>query len=306
MNRHLVLLSDSDETDMSDHEKDQGQEQAADEAIVDRTCMFMSNLEQDFDRQMAMGEGIPSLPGDTVLKNMYGPSFVDFAGQKDEYDCAAPMGPNALHTQLQKPAFLSPRLQSSHEITHKGSILNGPLSSHPSLPQSLEAQRPSAPIRSPSRATSNPSRLSTGRNVPLPAPIVTSHEGCEMISKRHSRRNSAHSAGPLMNISAESSRSSSSSSAPRTPWSEYSTPLTSCDPLFDIQSRQVVAMGTNDPRTGIKALEQENSSTLWDRREQCFMVTTVVHIFSSNLRFDRIILELVMRLVFWSFVNFLW
>ncbi|KAF9187555.1 hypothetical protein BGZ50_001902 [Haplosporangium sp. Z 11] len=260
MNRHLVLFSDSDETDLSDYEKGQGRVQAADETIVDRTCIFMSNLEQDFDRQVAMGEGIPSLLCDTDLENTYDLSFMDFAGQKDEYDYAVLMGTNAPHTQLQKPTFLSPSLHLPHKITHKQHIPNDLWSALPSLPQSLKVKRPSAPTRAPLGATSTPSRLSVGRDVPLPAPIVTSHEERKVIMKRHSRRNSAHSAGPLLNISADSPRSSPSSSASRTPQSEYSTPLTSCIPSADIQSPQDAAVGTNDPRLKTKTMEPENSS----------------------------------------------
>ncbi|KAG0275098.1 Radial spoke head 14 [Linnemannia exigua] len=101
MARNLNLLSDSDDSDIDNTsleqeqgpDCDQGSDHDYDEAnmtMVDRTCIFMSNLEHDYDQQEAVGQGIPSLLSETLPVNDYDISFMSDSDMPNRNSPIAP------------------------------------------------------------------------------------------------------------------------------------------------------------------------------------------------------------------------
>ncbi|KAF8943972.1 hypothetical protein BGZ47_004815 [Haplosporangium gracile] len=157
MARNLSILSDSNDSDIGNnpieqeagHESDHDSEQCFDEAnmtMADRTCIFMSNLEQDFDEQQAAaGRGIPSLLSETLPENDYNFSFMSDTNIPDRY---SPIAPRSPLLPPQRNSRDSPWLQSHHSpsLPHSGaaakeSIPDEFLMSFPPLPQSPESRR---------------------------------------------------------------------------------------------------------------------------------------------------------------------
>ncbi|KAF9091363.1 hypothetical protein BGX23_005247 [Mortierella sp. AD031] len=153
--KNLNMLSDSDDTDSGGNfdaqgsrpENDHVGEQDFDEAnmtIVDRTCIFMSSLEHDFDQQAAAGQGIPSLLSETLPENDYDMSFMIDTEMPSRYS----------PTTSRSATFAVPRNRNSHwqqtrplpaltpiGMTAKESILDEFLKSLPPLPQSPDSRQ---------------------------------------------------------------------------------------------------------------------------------------------------------------------
>ncbi|KAG0062197.1 Ultraviolet-B receptor uvr8 [Linnemannia elongata] len=156
MARNLNLLSDSDDSDVGSnsiekepgHRSDHDSEQGYDEAnmnLADRTCIFMSNLEHDFDQQAAAGQGIPSLLLETLPENEYDFSFMTDTEMPDRFTPIAPR-PTLLPPQRNNrdSLWMQPRQSLSsalYQPTAKESILDEFLKLLPPLPQSPESRR---------------------------------------------------------------------------------------------------------------------------------------------------------------------
>lgn len=155
MARNLNLLSDSDSDVGSNyieqepgHQSNHDREQGYDEAnmiMADRTCIFMSNLEHDFDQQAAAGQGIPSLLSETLPENDYDFSFMSDTEIPDRYTSIAPR-PTLLPPQRNNRGslWMQPRHSPSLALSQpaaKESILDEFLKSLPPLPQSPESRR---------------------------------------------------------------------------------------------------------------------------------------------------------------------
>ncbi|KAF9912900.1 hypothetical protein EC991_007512 [Linnemannia zychae] len=164
MAKNLNMLSDSDDSDIGNNsleqkqgqDSDQGSDHDYDEAnitLADRTCIFMSNLEHDFDQQEAAGQGIPSLLSETLPENDYD---ITFMSEMEMPDRRSPMTPGSLllppqrnrGSQWLQARQLPPKL-ASYGATAKESILDEFLKSH-YPPQAPESKRP---FQSPSLPT---------------------------------------------------------------------------------------------------------------------------------------------------------
>ncbi|KAF9103451.1 hypothetical protein BGX29_003366 [Mortierella sp. GBA35] len=209
--KNLNMLSDSDDTDSGGNfdaqgsrpENDHVGEQDFDEAnmtIVDRTCIFMSSLEHDFDQQAAAGQGIPSLLSETLPEN--------------DYDISS-----------QPP---------TQEATVKESIMDDFLRPLPPLPQSPESYQSFPQDNSPGVVDESlqSAQHGSGRTLPVLAPIVTSREHCQQVLQRRKRN------GDQRRHSSIRSQSPLSLTSPVTgvPHSEFSTPLPYDDSPSDLST----------------------------------------------------------------------
>src|SRR5690349_5431484 len=139
MARNLNLLRDSDDSDIgsnsieqqpghrSDHDSEQGYDEA-NMTLADRTCIFMTNLEHDFDQQAAAGQGIPSLLLETLPENEYDFSFMTDTEIPDRFTPIAPR-PTLLPPQRNNrdSLWMQPRQSLSSALsqpTAKESILD--------------------------------------------------------------------------------------------------------------------------------------------------------------------------------------
>ncbi|KAF9134265.1 hypothetical protein BGW39_007575 [Mortierella sp. 14UC] len=156
MVRNLNMLSDSDDSDIGNnsHEQEQGQEsdQGGDRnydetnvTLADRTCIFLSNLEHDFDQQEATGQGIPSLLSEPLPENDCDITFMSDTEIPDRHSLMTP-GLSLLPPQRNRGSQLLqarklPPMLSSSGTTAKEYILGDFLKSGPSLPRSPESKR---------------------------------------------------------------------------------------------------------------------------------------------------------------------
>lgn len=155
MARNLNILSDSDDSDIgnsikqelgnkSDHDSEQGYDEA-NVTMADRTCIFMSNLEHDFDQQAAAGQGMSSLLSETLPENDYDCTFMNDTDMPDRSSpttlssAILPPQRNRNSPWLQQPHHL-PQMALSRSVA-KESILDELVRSLPPLPQSPESRR---------------------------------------------------------------------------------------------------------------------------------------------------------------------
>ncbi|KAF9548241.1 hypothetical protein EC957_007010 [Mortierella hygrophila] len=156
MARNLNLLSESDDLDVDSnsieqepgHQINHDSEQSYDEAnmtMADRTYIFMSNLEHDYDLQAAAGHGILSLLSETLPENDHEFSFMSDTEMPDRY---TPIAPRSTLLQPQRnnrdPLWMQTCHSSSLALSQpaaKESILDEFLKSLPPLPQSPESRR---------------------------------------------------------------------------------------------------------------------------------------------------------------------
>ncbi|KAI8603688.1 hypothetical protein EDD21DRAFT_423255 [Dissophora ornata] len=251
MHRNLVMLSDDDEMDTSQHFGGQelgqhGSQNDRDDNVnlpdmtsADRTRLFMSKLEQDFDDCAAdtAGQGVPSLLAETIPESGFGDmSFMTYASDSAEI-------PKITTPFITLQEHHQQSMQLPPVVTQKESILEEFLKSFPSLSHSPEAKQPSsneweqAPITfaAPAIVASN---TSSGRSLSLPTPIITSRERCRQILRQRDNLNNRARNQHHQEAVSRSSRSPSviletfspiASSSPlnTAPWSNVPTPLTS-------------------------------------------------------------------------------
>ncbi|KAK3842982.1 MAG: hypothetical protein J3R72DRAFT_442108 [Linnemannia gamsii] len=155
MARNLNLLSDNYDSDIGNNsleqeqelDSDQGSDHDYDEAnmtMVDRTCIFMSNLEHDFDQQEAAGQGIPSLLSETLPVNDYDMSFMSDSELPDRNSPMTP-GSSLLPPQRNRTSQWLQTRQLPPVFPAYGTGTTGKdfelLKSRPPLPLSPESRR---------------------------------------------------------------------------------------------------------------------------------------------------------------------
>ncbi|KAF9353631.1 hypothetical protein BGX26_008611 [Mortierella sp. AD094] len=263
MNRHLVMLSGSDDydTDIQGSDKATSSElqmepesgnndlHQADMTFADRTFQFMSKLERDFDSE---AQSIPSLLSETIPENDFGDmTFITYVDPAETTDTINNSGATVTSGNRVQNNQQDRRQQSLHLPfipVQKESILNEFLKSLPPLPQSPDSKQPPSNVQhSVTTAITSPGPISplsggNGRIVPLPTPIITSRERCQQIMlersnsssdrkrevQRHHRESSLrHSRSSAAILGETSSPLTSASPLVSTPWSNITTPLTS-------------------------------------------------------------------------------
>ncbi|KAF9924726.1 hypothetical protein FBU30_005365 [Linnemannia zychae] len=177
MAKHLNILRDIDDSEdckgpikqeQEEHSDEYDAEQAFDEAdmtVEDRTRIFMSNLEYDFDQQLAKGQGIPPLLSETLPENDYDLSSMSDYELQERYSAFTPRSaifpPQRNYDSPLLGKRYSPSARPSTTIV-KDSILDG-------FFRTLSPQTPESrfPLRAPQGSTVK-ENIMEGSSITLP------------------------------------------------------------------------------------------------------------------------------------------